>query len=417
MTKQTVHIIGAGISGLRCAEILCENDIDVHLIEQTDSIGGRMKTTEKSGFLLDHGFHVMQTGYRYSRNAIDFDSLGSRSFSPGATIVTSVNGIVKFTTLSDPLRKPLASLSALKSQKWSDLAKIAKLQFSLKYLPTEKLLSGGDNTTEYFLDRIGFSESFKNEFIRPLFSGIFLESGLQTSERMFKFVFASMARGKMVLPREGIQAYPNLLANKIGRQRITLSTTAEAINSKTVKIDDSLMSTDQVVVAHAPKEEMKTMRKVWTVYYCAPRSPIKGNYLIVNGDYEIGKNVVAHLAVPSDVQPSYSPPDQALVAVTVVGDAADALGLKSKESVKEQVGKEVKNWFPESRKWDVLDVIETRYALPARGERSGISNMPKIKENTIISCGDHMTHGSMEGAIMSADHAASEVMRRLTLDK
>ena len=102
MTKQTVHIIGAGISGLRCAEILCENDIDVHLIEQTDSIGGRMKTTEKSGFLLDHGFHVMQTGYRYSRNAIDFDSLGSNQ-DVNVTMTHIALAFGSFSSVSTPL--------------------------------------------------------------------------------------------------------------------------------------------------------------------------------------------------------------------------------------------------------------------------------------------------------------------------
>ena len=52
--------------------------------ERASSIGGRMRTQEVDGFLLDHGFHVMQTGYSISESEIDFAALGARAFSPGA---------------------------------------------------------------------------------------------------------------------------------------------------------------------------------------------------------------------------------------------------------------------------------------------------------------------------------------------
>ena len=92
MTKPTVHIIGSGISGLRCAENLLQSGIEVKIVEMTDSIGGRMRTTEKNGFLLDHGFHVMQTGYPHSKAEIDFNALGAKRFSPGAKIIKSSAG-------------------------------------------------------------------------------------------------------------------------------------------------------------------------------------------------------------------------------------------------------------------------------------------------------------------------------------
>ena len=56
MTKPTVHIIGSGISGLRCAENLLQCGIEVKIVEMSDSIGGRMRTTEKNGFFWIMGF-------------------------------------------------------------------------------------------------------------------------------------------------------------------------------------------------------------------------------------------------------------------------------------------------------------------------------------------------------------------------
>ena len=46
-----------------------------------------MMTDEINGFLIDHGFHVMQTGYPTSQRAFDFEKLGAKAFEPGAVVV------------------------------------------------------------------------------------------------------------------------------------------------------------------------------------------------------------------------------------------------------------------------------------------------------------------------------------------
>ena len=413
MTKPTVHIIGSGISGLRCAENLLQCGIEVKIVERSDSIGGRMRTTEKNGFLLDHGFHVMQTGYPHSRAEIDFKELGARSFSPGAKIVKSSAGKAKQYVLSDPFRSPVSSISALFTQKWSDLYNIAKLRLSLGFESPDRIFEGSDGTTESYLRKSGFSEPFINEFLRPLFSGIFLESKLDTSERMFKFVFASMARGDMVLPRGGIQAYPNLIADRIGRERIELSTLATPVDTTTLVLGGREVKTDQVVVAHPQRETEDCMNSVWTVYFSAPDNSIKGNYILLNGNYEVGKNAIAHIAVPSNIQPTYSPSGKSLVAVTIVGDAAKALDLDSDESVENQARLELRDLFEKSDTWETIEVFHTKNALPPSGSQSNASSTVNFNQDEVICCGDHTTHGSMEGAIKSADHAANEVVRRL----
>ena len=413
MTKPTVHIIGSGISGLRCAENLLQCGIEVKIVERSDSIGGRMRTTEKNGFLLDHGFHVMQTGYPHSRAEIDFKELGARRFSPGAKIVKSSAGKAKQYVLSDPFRSPISSISALFTQKWSDLYNIAKLRLSLGFESPDRIFEGSDGTTESYLRKSGFSEPFISEFLRPLFSGIFLESKLETSERMFKFVFASMARGDMVLPRGGIQAYPNLIADRIGRERIELSTLATPVDTTTLVLGGREVKTDQVVVAHPQRETEDCMNSVWTVYFSAPDNSIKGNYILLNGNYEVGKNAIAHIAVPSNIQPTYSPSGKSLVAVTIVGDAAKALDLDSDESIENQARLELRDLFEKSDTWETIEVFHIKNALPPSESQSNASSSVNFNQDEIVCCGDHTTHGSMEGAIKSADHAAREVVRRL----
>jgi phytoene dehydrogenase-like protein len=43
--KFHVGIVGAGISGLRCAEILLENGFQVTILEARDRIGGKVSVT------------------------------------------------------------------------------------------------------------------------------------------------------------------------------------------------------------------------------------------------------------------------------------------------------------------------------------------------------------------------------------
>lgn len=54
-----VAIIGAGVAGLVCARILTRGGFSVRLLEASDGVGGRVRTDEVEGFLLDRGFQVM----------------------------------------------------------------------------------------------------------------------------------------------------------------------------------------------------------------------------------------------------------------------------------------------------------------------------------------------------------------------
>lgn len=413
MSKPTVHIIGSGISGLRCAEILLESGLDVKIYEKSEGIGGRMKTDIVDGFLLDRGFHVMQTGYPYSKSKIDFESLGAKAFNPGARIIRTVSGKPKITTYSDPLRRPISSLRLLGAERWSDLIGMAKLRLSLGRKDIQKTFSGGDASTHEYLRQSGLSDSFIDRLLRPLFAGIFLESKLDTNERLFRFIFASMSKGDMVLPRKGVGAYPNHLAKKIGPERIYLSTSAYAEDPMTIIIDGQRKTVDQVVVAHPPSSEEKSMRAVWTVYFDSPRSPAPGKFLLLNGDYELGKTAIAHMAVPSDVQPSYAPEGRSLVVATIVGDAADSLNLNNAEAVESRARKEIEQWFPDTKNWKTLDVQHINAALPSHGGGANLPFSRSISENEIITCGDHMTHASMQGAVNSAETAANEAIRRI----
>ena len=83
-TSADVLIIGAGLAGLCCARRLAEAGVTFQIVEASDGIGGRVRTDEVDGFLLDRGFQVLLTAYPEARRVLDYSRLDLKPFSPGA---------------------------------------------------------------------------------------------------------------------------------------------------------------------------------------------------------------------------------------------------------------------------------------------------------------------------------------------
>src|SRR4028118_455825 len=97
-----VVIVGAGLAGLTCAKVLAECGVEVVVFEASDGVGGRVRTDERDGFLLDRGFQVYFTSYPVSKRHLDHAALNLKSFDPGTILRRGREESI----LSDPLRDP-----------------------------------------------------------------------------------------------------------------------------------------------------------------------------------------------------------------------------------------------------------------------------------------------------------------------
>lgn len=411
---QTVAVIGAGIAGLQCALLLKESGIDVQVFERQNHIGGRMVTENVNGFLLDHGFHVMQTAYPTSRRTFDFELLGAEAFEPGALVVKKGKKKAKFWRLSDPFRRPFQGMVSGMNGFTSpfNLLRVAFLRSKVRRGSLSNVYLEGDETSERWLLNRGFSRSMIDQFFHPLFSGIFLENDLRTSERMFRFVFRMMSKGDMILPKDGIAAAPKSLADSLGFDRIHLNSSVEKIDEFTLLVGDKHQKFDAIICAHNPYRE-ESKRHVWTLHFDAPKSPLKSKHILLNGDVKTKNQLIAHVAVPSDIQPSYAPLGHSLVTVTIVGEAAQKLGLTNEHEIQSRAINELKSWFgSQVDTWKVLAVQHIEHALPEISANSGLSEDPNTYEDS-FECGDHMMHGSLEGALLSAEKTVQQVLETL----
>jgi phytoene dehydrogenase-like protein len=180
-----VIIVGAGLAGLSCARHLAAAGIPFVILEAGRRIGGRIKTDRVDGFLLDHGFQVLQTAYPEARRYLDYDQLELKPFAPGAIIRTQD----KFHIIADPRRRPqhLWSTSTAPIGTLGDRLRLCKLGFKLRRAKVSDLFQGPDMTTIDFLKAEGFSEKIIQKFFMPFFRGISLDPEIGVSSRVFQY--------------------------------------------------------------------------------------------------------------------------------------------------------------------------------------------------------------------------------------
>ncbi len=404
-------IVGAGLAGLACALRLSAEGRECLLVEASDAPGGRVRTDSLDGFLLDRGFQVLLSAYPEAQRALHYEDLHLQPFFAGAFVQRQGHRHL----IADPWRHPIAAAGTLRCPvaSWSDRFRIARLRSqAAACLQPPAGRPVADIPTASFLTLYGFSHDFQQAFLYPFFRGIFLEQNLQTSARMFHFVFGMMARGETTLPLTGMQAIPRQLAAALptGWLRTGVRCVewrpgcARMDNGSTVSFRHGVLATDAPTTSAllgipAPPQPRATT----CLYFSAPKSPLDRPAICLNGD---ATGMVNHVAIPSDVSPRYAPPGAALVSVTLVG----TIPMAELELV-EAVRAELSGWFgPITRKWQFLRSYQIPFAQPNQ-DAGRFSTTPPIRhiDGTWL-CGDNLTDASIDGALRSGRQTAEALL-------
>ncbi|MEP3923003.1 FAD-dependent oxidoreductase, partial [Nonlabens ulvanivorans] len=219
-----IHIIGAGVSGLAAALTLKKAGYNAQVLEQATTIGGRVNTTINGAMKLDHGFQVLLDHYPAAQEFLNLDALDLVKFSPASVIY--IDG--KKHVIGDAQRdmkyawKTIVAGVGSVSDKW----KVYTLSRKLKQKNLIDIFNSPEKTTLEYLQDYGFSEKMIKSFFKPFYTGIFLETQLQTSSRMFEFVFKMFSEGNATIPAAGIKAIPEQMAHQLDGQ-IQLNTTVK----------------------------------------------------------------------------------------------------------------------------------------------------------------------------------------------
>jgi phytoene dehydrogenase-like protein len=396
------------------ARALQEKGASFQILEASDGIGGRVRTDEVDGFLLDRGFQVLLTAYPEAKRVLNYRRLDLKAFAPGA--ISWYAG--RMNKLVDPRRTPGAWKEAWQSEfgTLGDKLRMARLRSRLGKSLIEEIFAGPDRPTKEALESSHFSEQMIHRFFRPFLGGILLDGELKSSSRMYEFVFKMMSEGDVALPSRGMGAIPAQLAEKLPVEAVRLNTRVEELHENELKLTEGevlkapaiVIATEGPAAARLIGEVEPASRSVTCFYYAAEEPPVKDPLLFLNGD---GAGPVNNFAVISQVAPSYAPAGKHLVSTTVLGTHK-----LTDVQLSGFIIAQMKNWFGKvASTWQFLRGYYLTHAQPQQfpGALEPPQRAVRVRPGVYV-CGDHRDNASIQGALVSGRRATEAVLADLS---
>lgn len=406
--KHLIHIVGGGISGLICAIELEKEGYNPVIIEKENQVGGRLRTSQFNGQILDHGFQVLLTAYPAAKRYLNYDKLNLKEFLPGAVILK--NGLNY--SLGDPLRhfSFLNSTLSFPFANHHDFYLTAKLAARLRFKSVNKIFGSESKSSIQFLKEFGFTDDFIRHFFRPFLGGIFLENELNTSSRMLEFVLKMFIEGKAAIPAGGIQEIARQLVSRLKSTTFLMNTQVSDIEDGVIVLSDGRqLKSDFTIVASEPTLLIKgnkinptNWRKCTNLYFNVNKSQFKKPILGLVADESALTNNLHFVNDTIPGQPNH------LLSVTVVKNHA----LTMKELV-QQVAGEITYYFPEGQ-LKFLKSFEIMKALPANTPFLYAPDPAQIQiSERIFLTGDFLSNPSLNGAMESGRSTAEYIIKSM----
>ncbi len=406
-------IVGAGLSGLVAALELEKSNLSYAIFEEDANVGGRVQTDNYNGFLLDRGFQIFLEAYPEARKFLDYGSLNLKPFYSGARV--RKNG--QFYDLLDPLKNPKTTLNTLQSPigKISDKLNIAKLKLDYGNKDVNEFYDYKNISTYDALLKLGFSQGFLDDFLSPLFRGIFLEKELATDFSFFEFVFTMLANGDNVVPELGMGQIPIQLKKKINCQNIFFQHKVLEIKENSIIVDEiGEIKAQSVILATNEIQALKLLKSMklaikfnaqTCLYFALNVQPFHEPILVLNANKD---ELINNLTIMSNVSSSYAPPGKHLLSVCLVGnpDLDDDILI-------DRVSKELGQWYPNlAQDFEFLKLYRINYALPCINDNNK-TDPELLGFKNVFLAGDYLENGSINGAMKSGRKAASKAINYL----
>ena len=409
MSAHDVVVVGAGLAGLRAAQVLCRRGLDVVVLEAADRPGGRVATDVVDGFRCDRGFQVLNTSYPALRAAADLDALDLRAFTPAAA-VRDDDGLH---TYGDPRRQPALALRMAVDRLVSlrDKASLAAWTTRVVAAGPRRVAAHGGRSAAADLAAAGVRGPVLDRVLRPFLSGVLGEAELATSAAYVRLVWRAFAIGTIAVPNAGMGALPAQLAAGLPDGVLRLGRRVETVRAGAVRVDGDELTARAVVVATdpvtaaalLPAVPSPRMHALTTVYHVAPAPPAAGPTLHLDGT----GGPLANTVVLTEAAPGYSPDGdrRALVSSSFLG-TADRV---PEPTVRREVGR---LYAVPTDDWVHLHTAEVPRALPALPAASPLRRDVALGDGLFVA-GDHRDTPSQQGALVSGRRAAEAVLAHL----
>lgn len=369
-------IVGAGITGISAARACHEAGVSYDWYEKESEPGGLLRTDVIEGFVLDHGFQVLQSGYTQLADLYAIQPYQSyKRYANGAWIVKKASRSL----LSHPKEGLGPTLKTIFNQDVTlgDKVKIALLQRFVSVVSDLELFERPQlqQSTLSFLQGFGFSSKAIHHFFKPWFSGVFLESELQSPASLFCLFYKAFSKGGALLPPFGIQQFAQDLTRELPvSNRYWGKEVHPKAQGEKWEIEGRMY--DQLLWAagsNNPQSPKPIYRSAETVYFAAESDAGLGKYLALNA---ANTPLIQTFSIPSNVEPSYAPQGQCLWSIQIRPEAFGASEHEVWSEVQDLLGISITGRFLRRYMIDqALPVVDTLNLRSTPHLKSGGSSM------------------------------------------
>lgn len=380
-------VIGAGLAGLSAALTLQEANVDVTVLDSSDRAGGRIASDVIDGFILDHGFQLVNLNYSEIKRWGISDELDFK-LAPRSVRVSYDSGHV---ALGDPRNSPLSIFSSRSGSLSS------KVGF-LKYLATSPR---ANESVEEHLLRSATADLYK-KVLKPFLQGVFLADPSRVSAVVGRELIGTFILGRSGVPANGVSALPQALAKRV--KDLKLNTRVEEIRDGRVITSHGEIAAKKVIVATdlttaaqlLDASQVTPLLSSTTWYHTTEIAPSDTAQLAIDSQ---NRGPVVNSIVISNLSKQYAPQGQSLISSTTISHASESEVRRHLALL----------WGTSTADWRFVAKYEIHSALPLFAPGAESAKSSRVGEN-VYRAGDYLTAPSQNGALLSGRLAAQELM-------
>ncbi len=395
-----VLIVGAGLAGLRCAQVLELSGRRCVLLEASDAVGGRVRSRQIDDVIIDEGFQLANPAYPELRLAGLTKAIEWRRFAPVLRFVGPPDAEVV-----DPRYAPLRALRSLRSTglKARDLVGLLRAARAAA-APSRSIISAHPMNAREGFRRCGISEGVLDDLIAPFLTGVVLDDGLEVPWSYVRFLLKSFLKDRPATTPAGLAELPRVLASRLVASDVRLSTPVLEVGATWVRTGEETLHARCVVVATdahraaqlVPGLSEPSWRSQTTWWWRTPRV-YQGAEIRILRPTTLLTGVLDLAAVAPERCPGRS-----LLAAASNAVASDDETPRVRETVARLYNLQLSDV-------ELVEVTRIARALPVCP--SGRALPSQFGE--IFLAGDYLTTPSTQGALRSGRRAAEAVLSHL----